>query len=69
MMPKIGIVGAGNMASYHYAGFVKAGADVLCIADMDIAKAKAFASERRIGRVYKTLTEMLQCKSRLDAIS
>jgi hypothetical protein len=56
------------MASYQYAGFVKAGTDVLCIAGMDAVKAKTSALERKISRVYNTLTEMLQRESHLDAI-
>jgi predicted dehydrogenase len=69
MMPKIGIVGAGSMAFYHYEGFVKAGAEVVCVADMDITRAETFASERRIGKVYRTSTEMLRDEPHLDAVS
>ncbi|MDR2304958.1 MAG: Gfo/Idh/MocA family oxidoreductase [Treponema sp.] len=68
-MVKVGIVGAGGMARYHYEGFRKAGADVSAMADMDIARAKAFAENREIRAVYKTLGEMLAGSPDLDAVS
>jgi predicted dehydrogenase len=66
---KIGIVGAGGMALYHYEGFIRAGAGVAAIADMDINRAKRFAEERGIGGVYSGLTEMLKAHPDLDAVS
>jgi predicted dehydrogenase len=35
MAMKIGIIGAGGMASYHIPGFRSAGAEVVAIADMN----------------------------------
>jgi predicted dehydrogenase len=66
---KIGIVGAGGMAPYHYEGFIRAGAEVAALADMDTNRAKRFAAERGIGGVYTGLTEMLKACPGLDAVS
>jgi predicted dehydrogenase len=38
---KIGIAGAGGMASYHYEGFTLAGTEAAAIADTDKARAAA----------------------------
>jgi predicted dehydrogenase len=66
---KVGIAGAGGMASYHYDGFVRAGAEVAAIADMDINRAGAFAERKKIKGVYPGLTEMLKACPDLDAVS
>jgi predicted dehydrogenase len=66
---KIGIAGAGAMASYHYDGFIRAGAEVAAIADVDINQAKRFAEGRDIGAAYGGLTEMLKARPDLDAVS
>jgi predicted dehydrogenase len=69
MAVKVGIVGAGGMASYHYDGFIKAGANVAAIADMDQDRAKTFAKDRPVGNIFSGLTEMLKAVPDLDAIS
>jgi predicted dehydrogenase len=66
---KVGIVGAGGMALYHFGGFTRAGAEVAAIADMDIERAKAFGEPRKIQNFYKSLTEMLAGTPDLDAVS
>jgi predicted dehydrogenase len=66
---KIGIVGAGGMARYHYDGFTKAGAEVIAIADMNGERVREFASPRGIKKMYDTLTLMLDEESGLDAVS
>ena len=66
---KTGIVGAGGMASYHYDGFIKAGAKVIAIADMDTGRAEAFAKTRPIGKIFPSLAEMLRACPELDAVS
>ncbi|WP_320127562.1 Gfo/Idh/MocA family oxidoreductase [uncultured Sphaerochaeta sp.] len=65
----IGIVGAGEMASYHYTGFTQAGASVVAVADNNFGKARAFAEERKIGKVFGSLKEMIDSCPDLDAIS
>ncbi|MDR2182329.1 MAG: Gfo/Idh/MocA family oxidoreductase [Treponema sp.] len=69
MALKVGIVGAGGMASYHYDGFTAAGAEVAAIADMDTERAKAFAKGRSVGAVYGSLAAMLKALPDLDAVS
>ncbi|WP_010259830.1 Gfo/Idh/MocA family protein [Treponema primitia] len=66
---KVGIVGAGGMAFYHYEGFIKAGAEVIAMADADPGRAKGFAEKRGIGKVYSSLTEMVSACPNLDAVS
>jgi predicted dehydrogenase len=66
---KAGIIGAGGMARYHYEGFIRAGAEVIAMADTDIARAKAFGEPRGIKNMYAGLKEMLQGAPDLDVIS
>ncbi len=69
MSIKIGIVGAGGMAGYHVAGFRKAGAEIVALADVSKAAADRAAAKNGIGRVYKSLAEMLRGVPELDAVS
>jgi predicted dehydrogenase len=66
---KVGIIGAGNMASYHYDGFRSADAEVIAIADIDTGRAAEFASSRRIEKVYKNLSDMLKGSPEVNAVS
>jgi predicted dehydrogenase len=66
---KIGIIGAGGMASYHFEGFTRAGAEVAAMADADISRARAFAEPRGIPKTYSSLGEMLKGSPELDAVS
>jgi predicted dehydrogenase len=69
MAIKIGIVGAGGMASYHYDGFLQAGAETAAIADPDTKRAETFSKTRPVGKVFASLTEMLKGCPDLDAVS
>ncbi|MDR2629818.1 MAG: Gfo/Idh/MocA family oxidoreductase [Spirochaetaceae bacterium] len=66
---KAGIVGAGGMARYHYEGFIRAGAEVIAMADTDTERAKTFGEKRGIKHLYPGLTEMLQGSPDLDLVS
>ncbi len=66
---KVAIVGAGGMADYHYRGFVKAGAEVVAIADTNLEKASSFAESHGIPSVFSSLDEILESKTDLDAVS
>lgn len=66
---RLGIVGAGGMARYHFEGFTKAGAEVAAIADMNEAGARKFASANGIKNVHSSLTEMLKNEQDLDGVS
>jgi predicted dehydrogenase len=66
---KIGIIGAGGMASYHFDGFTRAGAEVAAMADKDIARARAFGEKRGIGLYYSSLGEMLAETPEIEAVS
>ncbi|MEO0415665.1 MAG: Gfo/Idh/MocA family oxidoreductase [Verrucomicrobiota bacterium] len=67
MATKVGIIGAGGMVSYHYDGFVKAGAEVVGIADVNVEAAQKVADERGIPNVYGSVEELLA--SDVDAVS
>ena len=67
--PKLAIVGTGSMAHYHYKGFTAAGAEVVAIADVDIARAHSFGEQRGIKHFYNTLSDMLANHLDLDAVS
>jgi predicted dehydrogenase len=66
---KVGIVGAGGMAAYHYEGFTKAGAEVVAMADMDVNRARAFGEKRGVSAFYATLPEMLNACPELHAVA
>jgi predicted dehydrogenase len=57
------------MASYHFDGFTRAGADVAAMADMNIARAREFGGQRGISRFYATLGEMLDGSPEIEAVS
>lgn len=69
MSIKIGIVGAGGMAGYHVAGFRKAGAEIVALADVSESAAKKAAAKHGIGRVFGGLRQMLAGAPDLDAVS
>jgi len=69
MAIKVGIVGAGSMASYHYDGFLSAGAETAAIADQDTKRAEAFTKTRPVERIFTSLGEMLKGCPELDAVS
>lgn len=66
---KVGIVGAGGMAAYHYEGFVRAGAEVTAMADVSIDRARDFGKKWRIPSFYTNLADMLEGSPELDAVS
>ena len=65
---RIGLIGAGGMAKYHVAGFRKAGAEIVAIADPDPAAAEAAAATYDVTQVYDSADEML-ARTKLDAVS
>jgi predicted dehydrogenase len=69
MSIKIGIVGAGGMAGYHVAGFRKAGAEIVALADVSKPAADRAASKHGIGRVFGDLAAMLRGVPDIDAVS
>ncbi|MDR1895033.1 MAG: Gfo/Idh/MocA family oxidoreductase, partial [Spirochaetales bacterium] len=66
---KIGIVGAGGMAAYHFDGFVQGGAEVAAVADPNPDRAAAFAKPRGITRIYQNLGDMLRGLPELAGVS
>lgn len=65
---RVGLIGAGGMADYHVAGFRKAGAEVVALADPDPDAAEAAAAKFEISSVYDSAEEMF-AREHLDAVS
>ena len=66
---KIGIIGAGGMASYHLAGFRQAGADVVAVTDNNLERSRFFAQVNGIGFASSSLDGMLDVCPDLQAVS
>ncbi|MEX2044497.1 MAG: Gfo/Idh/MocA family oxidoreductase, partial [Opitutus sp.] len=69
MSTKIGIIGAGGMASYHIAGFREAGAEILGLADVNAAAAQKAAGKHGIPRAFGDAAAMLRALPQIDAVS
>ena len=52
MSIKIGIIGAGGMLRYHAAGFRSAGAEIVAVADVNLAAAQKVAAREGIARAF-----------------
>ena len=65
---RVGLIGAGGMASYHISGFRKAGAEVVAVAATRLASAETCARKYGIPHAYASADEMLS-KEELDAVS
>jgi len=68
MSVKIGIVGAGGMINYHAPGFLSANAEIVAIADVNIAAAKKVAAKYG-ERFYMDLDEMIAKHPEMEAVS
>lgn len=65
----IGIIGAGGIAHCHSQGYKScSNVKMTCVCDIDLDKAKAFANEFGIARVYESFEEMIE-KEELDGVS
>lgn len=64
---RIGLSGAGQITPFHLRGWQAAGAELVAIADPDIARAEARAREFGIRRCYADLAAMLAAEP-LDAL-
>ena len=69
MSTKIAIIGAGGMAAYHARGFREAGADIVALADVNIAAAERAATKHGIGRTFADVAEMFRAIPEIDAVS
>jgi predicted dehydrogenase len=69
MSIKIAIIGAGGMAGYHATGFRQAGAEIVALADVNLAAAEKSAAKHSIGRVFSDVGVMLKALPELDAVS
>ena len=69
MTIKVGIIGAGGMLQYHAAGFQKAGAKIIAIADRHTAAAQKAAEKYGVPNVFESVEAMLSGCPELDAVS
>lgn len=69
MALKIGIIGAGGMASYHIPGFRSGGAEVVAIADMNGEAAKRAALKYGVEKTFDSTKKMYDALKDLDAVS
>jgi len=69
MTIKVGIIGAGGMLQYHAAGFQKAGAKIMAIADRHTAAAQKAADKYSVAHVFESVEAMLAGCPELDAVS
>ncbi len=69
MAIKVGVIGAGGMLQYHAAGFRRAGAEIVAVADPAPAAAATACEKWGIANAYESVETMLaECKQ-LDAVS
>jgi predicted dehydrogenase len=69
MTIKVGIIGAGGMLQYHAAGFQKAGAKIMAIADRHTAAAQKAAEKYNVAHIFESVEAMLAGCPELDAVS
>ncbi len=69
MALKVGIAGAGGMASYHIKGFREEGAEIAAVADPGSAAAERLCGEENIDACFSSLGEMLEKMPDIDAVS
>lgn len=69
MTIKVGIIGAGGMLQYHAAGFQKAGAKIMAIADRHTVAAQKAAEKYNVAHVFESVEAMLAGCPELDAVS
>ena len=69
MALKIGIIGAGGMASYHIPGFRSGGAEVVAVADMNVDAAKRAAEKYGVGKTFASTRDLYAGLKDLDAVS
>lgn len=68
MSIKVGIIGAGGMLKYHAAGFRKAGAEIIAVADAAPGAAARAAESMGIAHAFESVDAMLATPG-LDAVS
>ncbi|HOJ40539.1 MAG TPA: Gfo/Idh/MocA family oxidoreductase, partial [bacterium] len=66
---KAGIVGTGGISHYHLRGFLRAGVEVIAVADPALDRARGFAENYRVKNVYASHQEMLRVHPDLDMVS
>jgi predicted dehydrogenase len=68
MSIRIGVIGAGGMTNYHIPGFIAGGAEVVAVADVNLAAARRVAGTFGIASAYDSVAAMLKAE-KLDAVS
>ena len=65
----VGIIGAGGIATYHINGYMKAGAEVRAIADVNLKAVKSQALNYKIKHTCTSYKEMLEEHPDMNAVS
>ena len=50
MSLKVGLIGCGGIATFHVPGWEKAGAELVCVCDIDASRAQSFAEKHGISQ-------------------
>lgn len=69
MATKVGVIGAGGMLQYHAAGFRRAGAEIVAVADPAPGAAARATEKWGIANAYESVDAMLSQCEELDAVS
>lgn len=64
-----GVVGAGNISSYHIRGYLKAGVKVAAVVDVDIRRAKEKAEQYSIEKFFVHYEDMLNECPEINLVS
>ncbi len=69
MATKVGVIGAGGMLQYHAAGFKKAHAEIVAVADPAPGAARKAADKWGVPHAHESVEAMLKGHPELDAVS
>lgn len=69
MAIKVGVIGAGGMLQYHAAGFRRAGAEIVAVADAAPGAAARAAEKWSVASAHESVEAMLNTCKDLDAVS
>ena len=69
MATKVGVIGTGGIADYHIQGYLKAGAEIVAVCDVNAAAAAAAAKTHGIATTYSDANKMLNEEKGLQAVS
>ncbi len=69
MSIKVAIIGAGGMLQYHAAGFRAAKAEIVAVADLNLAAAQKAAATLGVPKAFGSVDELLAACPEVEAVS